>query len=268
MKSIFLSCALLALSSSSLAQTCASLADRFQSVDFSRSREVPVEPGSSTTFHAAYQECDTHDTFAGTPVPSNRQCSRDHNTVDRLVVFPDNTVVVTAKAAVDADGSELSKHHIGTSQPTTSFQLSHKSIDAEAIPYVVIPDIPIQGSKDEISFTRSTGVDNGDLAIVIKGHLCSFAIVGDKGAIYRFGEISLAAQEDLGNPQCLGSEKPCMKLKGKSGEGVGIPGGVTYIIFPHSRPANMTARDARAIAAEQGQVRADKFLSDYGAPAH
>jgi hypothetical protein len=263
MKAFLLASLLTILSFPLLAQTCEALATRFQTIDYSRAKEVPVKQGSPTTFRMAYQECDTHNTFAGERIGSTHKCSTDRSHVDRLQVFPDETVVVTAKAAVDADGAALARWSgkSVTTQPETSLRLGGKSLDAEMIPYIVVP-----GSGLGISLRKSTGIGDGDLAVVLKGNHCSFAIVGDNGPFFKFGEISMAAQDDIGNRQCLGAEKPCKKLKGRGGEGIGIESGVTYIIFPHSRPADLSAQNARKVAAAQGQARVEKFFDDYGAP--
>ncbi|RBB36984.1 hypothetical protein DPV79_23580 [Burkholderia reimsis] len=261
MKAFLLTIVLVLGASSTFAQTCESLTNSLQHLDFSRAKELPVKPGNSTTFRMAYQECDAHDIFAGRALGSKHKCSSDPNHVERFQVFPDKTVVVVAKAAVDADGSALSQSRKGTSQPGTSLELGGKSLDAEFVPYIVIP-----GDHDGISLAQASEVGMGDLAIVLRGSRCSFAIVGDSGPFFKFGEISLAAHEELGNDQCLGTEKPCQKLKGPDGEGIGIERGVTYVIFPHSRPERLTAQDVRAVVATQGQKRLETFLRDYGAP--
>ena len=73
----------------------------------------------------------------------------------------------------------------------------------------------------------------------------------------------MAAHDDLGHPQCPHAEKPCTALQGKDGEGISIPGGVTYVIFPGTNVGGLTAENFRAQVALRGQERIRKLLKDY-----
>lgn len=261
LRAVFFVCTLTSAPQDAGAQTCQDIARGVRTLDLSLGKEVPIEPNSQVTFRAAFKECDDKNTFNGKPLPSKRKCSNDKNRVERLLVLPDHTLVVTAKASVDADGSLLSRTHAGTSDPETSFKLKEVSLDAEFMPYVVMP-----GSLNGPHLNVETNINTGDLAVVIKGDHCSFAIVGDMGPYFRFGEISMAAHEDLGNPQCLHAETPCTVLKGKGGDGVTIPGGVTYVFFPGTKPDGLTAANFRDQVKQRGKERIRKFLTDYAVP--
>ena len=263
MKTLFLASLLTIVSPASLAKTCESLAMQFNAIDLSQAADIRVKPGSQTTFRMAYEECDINNTFAGKRIESKYKCSTDPSHVDRLQVFPDGTVLAIAKASVDADGAALAKGpgKSVTTQPETSLKLQGSSLDSETIPFIVVP-----GSGSGISVRKVTGIRDGDLVFVLKDSRCSFAIVGDSGPPFKFGEISIAAHEDLGNFQCRVVEKPCKNLKGRAGEGIGIESGVTYLIFPHSRPVGLSAKNARSVSATEGLARLQKFFRSYDAP--
>ncbi|WP_316882410.1 glycoside hydrolase family 75 protein [Ralstonia flatus] len=242
-------------------QTCQEIARGVAALDPSAGKEVPIRLGSKVTFRAAFTECDKKNTFDGKPVPSGHKCRGDDNQVDRLLMLPDRTLIVTAKAGVDADGSTLSQKRPGTALPQTSFHVQGKSLDAETMPYIVMP-----GAGSGPHLNVQTGVKLGDLAVVIAGEHCSFALVGDMGSYNRFGEISMAAHDDLGHPQCLRAEKPCTALKGKGGDGESIPRGVTYVIFPDTKFGGLTIENYRDQVRAHAQERIRRFLGDYGVP--
>ena len=252
---------LLGTSNVAQAQTCQEIARGVAALGLSAGKEVPIRPGSKVTFRAAFTECDNTNTFDGKPVPPKQACRDDKNRVERLLVLPDQTLIVTAKAGVDADGSTLSQKRLGTSAPQTSFHVQGKSLDAETMPYIVMP-----GAKHGPHLNEQTGIQGGDLAIVINGEHCSFAIVGDMGSYNRFGEISMAAHDDLDHPQCRGTEKPCTALKGRGGDGESIESGITYVIFPKTTFKGLTADNFRAQVKQRGQARVRKLLVDYGTP--
>ena len=107
---------------------------------------------------------------------------------------------------------------------------------------------------------KDTGIGKGDLAVVVKGDRCSFAVVGDAGPWFRLGEASLRSHEDLGNPQCaVGGQTPCSKLKG--GSGVGIPSNVTFIVFPGTRPTPLLSQTVNAVVEQAASERVSRFLS-------
>jgi hypothetical protein len=65
--------------------------------------------------------------------------------------------------------------------------------------------------------------------------------------------------EALGNRQCEKNETPCTRLRA-NGLGVGIAGGVDYLIFPNSRPAQLSARTIRAKIEQGASARLKQFL--------
>lgn len=224
-----------------------------------------AQKSKGQTWKALFDGCDSSDTFAGAPLPIHNgramRCSTDPNKVAFLNRYPDGTVVFNAKASVDADGSPV----IGGSgwpnnvQTWLTFDNGSKDnfVNAEAVPFIVMPLATPQGGA---SLMKDTGIGKGDLAVVVKGDRCSFAVVGDAGPWFRLGEASLRSHEDLGNPQCaVGGQTPCSKLKG--GSGVGIPSNVTFIVFPGTRPTPLLSQTVNAVVEQAASERVSRFLS-------
>ena len=77
---------------------------------------VGGKPLVSSVTHSSYKSlfdnCDSHDQFAGHKLPSHNgkqlKCSNDPNHVGYLLKYSDGTISFSAKAGVDADGSKFS----------------------------------------------------------------------------------------------------------------------------------------------------------------
>lgn len=155
-------------------------------VDFSKGQAIDPQLTS------LYQACDENTERGG--------CKDDpaHNTA--ILRFGDGTVFFDAKMAIDADGSTLSKLAVRPNQPETSFRYPDPtgtgvgpSLDAERVPYVVMP----LGD-----FRRESGVQLGDLAAVVHDGRVEFAIVGDLGPRTHIGEASMKLHMQFGRHLC------------------------------------------------------------------
>jgi hypothetical protein len=210
-----------------------------------------------------YQACDRSSERGG--------CSSDpaHNTV--ILRFADGTVFFDAKMAVDADGSTLSKRAERPNQPETSFRYPNApgpaggpgtpdpmatgpgpSLDAERVPYVVMP----LGD-----FRRESGVSIGDLAAVIKDGNLQFAIVGDLGPRTHIGEGSMKMHEQLGHTICTTYDEGhnCSAFTDYS-----IDAPVLYFFFPDTRKLIIDGLNAGNInerIAKAGQKVWSDFLA-------
>jgi hypothetical protein len=245
-------------------QTCAALIAALPKL----SGSTPLAAsGTGQTYKQLYDQCDAANKFAGQALPKHNgkplKCSTDKNRVGFLSRYPDGTIAFQAKAGVDADGSKLA---CGTGWPnqcgtwlTFDQGSERKDVNAEDTPFVVVPtDMPGTG----ISFQRDSGVKRGDLAVIVAKGRCVFGVVGDAGPYFRLGEISLRAQSDLNNPQCkVKDQYPCKAIIGGGG-GVGIPSGVTYLIFPGTRPSPLWSQNVNSVGDSAGRKRVEKFLSD------
>jgi Fungal chitosanase of glycosyl hydrolase group 75 len=224
-------------------QLCTGLIDAIRSPQTER-QELMADARRS--FRSLYDECDRTDLFAGAALPffngKAESCRIDPNralAVQRLAKGP---IYFNSKAAVDADGAPVScgSQRSATDQCQTWLRYDtgpEKYVNSEQVPYIVIPS---DGPHARHSFERASGVTAGDLAVVIHKQRCVYAIVADSGPYYRLGEASIALHEALGNPQCASKTTPCPRLIA-NGMGIGIPAGVDFLIFPHSRPSQLSA---------------------------
>ncbi len=232
--------------------------------------ELVASGSGGKTWKALYDECDSSDRFAGQALPSHSgkplRCSTDPNRVGFLSRYADGTVVYQAKASVDADGSPV----VGGSgwpndvQTWLTYDKGSKDtfVNAEEVPFIVLP---LPAKEAGVSLMKDMGVGKGDLAVVVSGGRCSFALLGDAGPWFRLGEISLRAHEDLGNPQCrTPGERPCKRLKG--GSGIGISQGVTYIVFPGTRPKPLLSDTVNQVVREKANALAQRFLEANAKP--
>ncbi|MEI6641692.1 MAG: glycoside hydrolase family 75 protein [Novosphingobium sp.] len=246
------------------ATDCIELGGLFKNLDTAQAIQLKASGAAGKTYKKLYDVCDKLNTFNGKPLPKygnppkRRKCSTDPNMVKGIWKFPDGTIVFISKASVDADGSPLSQSATGTNQPETSLKWDDtgKSVDAEAVPFIVIPL-----NRAGVSFSTDAGVTTGDLNIAVRGNKCSADIVADQGPGFRLGEGSLRMHEDLGNPQCVvANQVPCKKLVG-GGSGRGLPS-VGYIIFPDSKRSQINVSDLAAIqsaAMDRAMVFLRKF---------
>jgi hypothetical protein len=232
--------------------------------------ELVASGSGAKTWKALYDECDSSDRFAGQTLPSHAgkplRCSTDPNRVGFISRYADGTVMYQAKASVDADGSPV----VGGSgwpndvQTWLTYDKGSKDtfVNAEEVPFIVLP---LPAKEAGLSLMKDMGVGKGDLAVVVSGDRCSFALLGDAGPWFRLGEISLRAHEDLGNPQCrTPGEHPCKRLKG--GSGIGISQGVTYIVFPGTRPKPLLSDTVNQVVREKANALALRFLEANAKP--
>lgn len=251
------------------ATSCTELTDQLTRLSATQGRELRTS-SSGPIFKQLYDECDTTDRFAERALPTHKgrqlRCSTDKNRVDFIRQYPDGTVVFRSKMSVDADGAPVSAgpHASSTDQPITWLTFDKGSqrhyVNAEDVPFVVVPS---QVPNSSVSFQKRAGIRKGDLAIVFAKGRCSFGIVGDSGPYFRLGEASLRTHEDLGNPQCaVPLQYPCRRLL-RGGSGVGIAAGVTFIIFPGTRPSPLLSQTVVPVVDQAARGRAAAFMQRY-----
>ncbi len=204
-------------------------------VDFAKAQLVDPQ------LTATYGACDQNTGHGG--------CYDDPARNTAILRFGDGTVFFDAKMAIDADGSVLSKRAEHPNQPETSFRYPDPtgtgegpSLDAERVPYVVMP----LGD-----FRRESGVSLGDLAAVVKDGVVHFAIVGDLGPRTHIGEASMKVHMMFGRNICTAydADGNCSAFTDTS-----IDPPVLYFFFPDTRkliydgltPANINGRIATA----------------------
>lgn len=169
----------------------------------------PVDEG----YRQEFTECDRTNRFRGQTMPSFRKCSGDPNNVRALLRFPDGTVFFDSKLSLDIDGSWLACKGSGapTSQCPTSFnwpirvsrpgQEHERFVDPDNVPYVVIPTTNLAGRSDR-EFRQLTGVELGDLGVVVYGDVIVPVMVADGGPHNKLGEGSSRLHELVGADKC------------------------------------------------------------------
>lgn len=147
-----------------------------------------------------------------------------------ILKLPGGQIYIEADMDIDADGSPRAKEiDPGNGQLETSLQFpgvsgQAKNIDAEKVPYFVLPGAR-PGAQ---SFAARMGIKKGDVAAVILKDKIEYAIFADVGPASKMGEGSIALAQSLGhNPFKIVNGKPVVKI--------GIPKDVIYIVFPQSR---------------------------------
>lgn len=163
----------------------------------------------------------------------------------------------TAKMDIDADGSPnalIIDPQYG--QLTTAFRYrgfhgQEAHVDAERVPYIVLPQADTQNEE----FYSQTRVSLGDIAAVIyRGHV-EFALVADLGPPDMIGEGSVALAQALGhNPFVFRNDQ---KLVDRA-----IPGGVVYIVFPGSRLGGVTPYNVLELLRENGSRLLAEVMAD------
>ena len=110
--------------------------------------------------------------------------------------------VTSETAAIDSDGSD-NRHGDPCWQRDTTLRRNGRSIDAESVPYVVVPPLIVRGTR---------GVVMGCKAIVRNtetGQTCE-AVVADGGPRLKIGEISCECARRIGlsgNPNHGGTSR-------------------------------------------------------------
>ncbi len=128
-----------------------------------------------------------------------------------IVELEDGSVTWTGHAYIDDDGSD-NRHHDPCWQPQTSLHPDGGALDAESVPYIVVPPLILLGVAGVVlgcqAHCRNT----------INGSECD-AVVGDVGPHERIGEMSCECARRLG-------------LSGDPNTGGTEQKSIEYVIFP------------------------------------
>ncbi|WP_030182404.1 glycoside hydrolase family 75 protein [Streptomyces violaceorubidus] len=142
---------------------------------------------------------------------------------------------------VDCDGRPGDRCNARTDphfSPATAYtQSDGRPLDAERLPYVVVP-----GPSDTWDH-REDDVRGGSLAALVHGDRVRYAVVGDVGPSELIGEASYAAARSLGVPA--------------DPEGGGVASDVTYIVFKGSEVEPI---EDTAAAEKAGERLARRFV--------
>lgn len=138
----------------------------------------------------------------------------------------DGVVHYIANAAIDCDGSD-NRHNDPCWQADTSLHHNGKPIDAESVPYVVVPPAIIAGVKPVVL---------GSLALVTntKTGKSTKAVVADVGPRRKIGELSCECARRIGlngNPNYGGTDEDIIRYEIHAGTPAVIDG-ITYQLKP------------------------------------
>ncbi|MEU7160795.1 glycoside hydrolase family 75 protein [Streptomyces chrestomyceticus] len=154
-----------------------------------------------------------------------------------------NAVFWKADMDIDCDGQVTAKCNKDTDpwfQPETRWNQSDgKPLNAEKLPYVVVPSV------SGIWNFESAGIKGGGIVAVIYKNKVEYAVVGDSGPEKIIGEASYAAAKGLGidpDPATGGADS-----------------GVTYILFKNSKASPI---ESHSDAVSRGDALAKKFLQE------
>lgn len=144
---------------------------------------------------------------------------------------------------VDCDGQTTAACNHGTDPwfhgDTAFHQSNGKPLNAEKLPYVVVP------SSSSIWNYYSAGMRGGGVVAVVYNNKVEYAVVGDTGPSRIIGEASYATAKALG-----------MNPNPATG---GAPSGVTYILFKNSQARPIESHRA---AVALGDELARQFVAD------
>jgi hypothetical protein len=135
------------------------------------------------------------DAFDQTPEGIN-----DPSRCKALLAFPDGTIFWSSKMAIDGDGPAAGPGRLcgseldpDSGQNDTSFHFcdTDQGLPSEAVPFIVLP-----GG----TFRTNTGLELGDVALVIYKDKIAAAICGDIGPSRKIGEGAIRLHEALHPP--------------------------------------------------------------------
>ncbi|MFH9870476.1 glycoside hydrolase family 75 protein [Streptomyces lydicus] len=204
---------------------------------------TPAAPGAGLQ-EGSVSAADLLAKLKGCSQLSNGKYRTDEETSATVPVCGKNGAVFwKADMDVDCDGQTTSKCNADTDpwyQDDTAFHQSNgKPLNAEKLPYVVVP------SSSGIWNYASAGIKGGGVVAVIYNNQVEYAVVGDTGPDKIIGEASYAAAKGLGiNPDP---------------ENGGADSGVTYVLFKNSKASPI---ESHADAVSRGDALAKKFLQD------
>jgi hypothetical protein len=205
-------------------------------------------------YRAQFDLCDSQSGYSGQGF--GRGCRGDPNRAEALLRLPGGVIAYVSKLAVDLDGSPFAcgPDHQRSDQCPTSLMLDDAKgeevpLNADRVPYVVIPAAGPESHRDE--FSRLTGVRVGDFGVAIEGGTVVPVIVGDTGPWNKLGEGSLALHRALGRELCTDRDADgvCRHVLDNM---TSIEGGVTTILFPGSRRGDLTPENVEAVVRSEG----------------
>lgn len=158
---------------------------------------------------------------------------KDPSNCVEILKFPNGAIFWSSKSATDADGLNGVALDSADGQNDSSYHVEGKPLNSFLHPYVVLP----LGS-----FRAETGLQLGDLFVIVYKNQITCGLAGDLGPHSKIGETSIRVHTGLqpaapapvhydanGNPTRIID--------------VSIPNGVLYFGFPNSAIPGLTAEN-------------------------
>ncbi len=216
-------------------------ASAVRDVDFAAARPLDED------YRAQFDRCDRENIFRRVAMSGFRRCTTDPNRVRALLKFPNGTILFESKMGLDIDGSKKACTDPGLADLCATWfswpdlMGNARFVDSDKFPYVVIP-IANQRGRSDPEFRDKTGVDKGDLGVVVFRDKVVPVFVADGGPHNKLGEGSAALFRELGQDRCrvMGSGGHCERYRD-----VSIERGVLFFLFPGSRVTGLTPANAQ-----------------------
>ncbi|MGO4126539.1 glycoside hydrolase family 75 protein [Inquilinus sp. YAF38] len=191
---------------------------------------VPVDE----EYRREFERCDRENIFRNQPMTGFRRCSGDPNRLTALNRLHDGTISFDAKLGLDIDGGFKALTDPGlTDLRDTSYRYPDgSSVYSDTVPYVVIP----QGGD----FSRLTGIQIGDIGVVLDGSKAVPVLVADRGPANKIGEGSIALFEAIGDSRCRTWQDPDRKTRCSDIRDTSLNRNVRYLLFPDSKISGLT----------------------------
>jgi hypothetical protein len=206
---------------------------------------VPVDEG----YRREFERCDRENIFRNQLMTGFRRCSGDPNRLTALDRLHDGTIFFDAKLGLDIDGGFKAQTDPGlTDLRDTSYRYPDgRSVYSDTVPYVVIP----QGGE----FSRLTGIQIGDIGVVLDGSKVVPVLVADRGPANKIGEGSIGLFEAIGDSRCRTWQDPDRKTQCSDIRDTSLNRNVQYLLFPHSKIAGLTPQTVNQRVAEEALRR-------------
>jgi hypothetical protein len=209
-------------------------------VDFAAARPLDED------YRAQFDRCDRENIFRGVRMTGFRRCNTDPNRVRALLKFPNGAVFFESKMGLDIDGSKKACTDPGLADLCATWfrwpglSGNARFVDSDKFPFVVIP-IANQRGRSDPEFRDKTGVDQGDLGVVVFRDKVVPVFVADGGPHNKLGEGSAALFRELGQDRCrrTGGDGHCQLYRD-----VSIEGRVLFFLFPGSKIPGLTPENA------------------------
>lgn len=197
------------------------------------------------SYRAEFDRCDRENIFNGQRMKRFRKCSSDKNRVQALLRFPNGAIFFESKLSLDIDGSWKACNSAGsTDQCPTWFKWANQPgtaahVDADKYPYVAIPIAGLGGINDQ-EFRQKTGLNKGDIGVVVYKDKVVPVFIADGGPHNKLGEGSTALLKAIGEDRCLlWRDGHCERF-----HDVSVAGKVLFFLFPNSKLPDFTPENA------------------------